>query len=124
MPDPYSRPGEIRDSAISFCVAMTDDEIRELLVPHEPDRIDRGKECGKVYFHGAEYVEEANVRGKFTDWWNAWSERQPKKPPFDLETFLISKGIPLEEKDVLEFLMDDGTRKKYRMLPNGRTRPS
>jgi hypothetical protein len=122
MPDPYSREGERRHSVISFCLAMTDEEVCELLQPFVAEKIERLEEIGKVSFWDAGYVEEANIRGKFMDWWNEWYAKQPPLPPFVLDEYLLSKGIDPAEKDIIELRFGDEFE-KYRVMPNGRMKP-
>jgi len=61
--------------------------------------------------------------------WDTYDERnKPERRPFDLDTFLISIGLDLAEKDVITLPITshdrDGQsvheRRKYQLGPNGR----
>lgn len=94
----------------SFCIAMTDEQLTDLLRPLIIERIERFPDSGKVHFRSS-FVERGQVQGKLLDWWHGWDAKQPKRPPFDLERELSK--IP--EPDILE-MNCDGVMRRYRVV--------
>jgi hypothetical protein len=86
----------------SFCPAMTDDEVREIV---QFERIERypASESGRVWFMSSQ-VERGRIQERLLRWWNDWNDRQPKKPPFDYDL-----------DDIIEMQTEDGM-KKYRAV--------
>lgn len=76
---------------VSFHPEMPEAALRAAVHPHTVEKI----EDNKVFFT-SNLVELAKVRACIMDWWQAWDDRQPKKPPFDYEKWLEANGFEPE----------------------------
>jgi len=112
---------------------MTNEEVAELLGPFEAESIRRGDEHARVYLSDVPYVEQGELRERFTNWWDAYDEKhKSKREPFDLDTYLISLGLDSAEKQCISIPMTyhyaNGPTahemRKHRLMPNGRLKPA
>ena len=94
---------QLRWQFIRFNLAMSDDDVREIIKPYEPVRIERDDREGLVCLDGGSYDEEDAMRRRFIAWAKE-HERQGKAASdwsFDADAYLRSRGIDPAEMRAL-----------------------
>lgn len=91
---------DLRWQFILFHPAMTDDQIRELIAPYEPELIERHEDGGVVGFFGGSFDQEDEIRRRFKVWREEY-EAQPVESAlprsFDADAWLRSRGFDPDE---------------------------